>query len=155
VRQVTLLANGRSSARRTTSAVVVGGVLGACLRWGIGELFGADSLQWSTLLVNVLGSLVLGWTVSVLGMATRNGFGQHLSLAAVGAGFCGSFTTFSTFSVIVAEHLRSGSLGAAVGYVALTVVLGIVAALVGRRSSAILSSPFTSVSPKNPPGSQR
>jgi len=149
VRHVTLPADVRFRPRANIAAVVAGGVVGAVLRWTIGELMGTDALQWSTLLVNVAGSLILGWTAATLLGATRNGVPDQLPLVGLGAGFCGSFTTFSTFSVIVAEHIRAGSPGNAARYVLLTVALGIGAALIGRRIATSLPFAFGKASETN------
>jgi len=129
---VTLPANTPDPRLRVAGAVVVGGVVGASLRWFIGEAMGAESPEWPTLLVNVVGSLLLGWVASALIDANRRGVRNHLPLAAAGSGFCGSFTTFSTFSVIVANHVRAGDHANAAIYVALTVALGLSAAQLGR-----------------------
>lgn len=71
--------------------VGLGGAFGAVFRYGIGQLLVGRSFPWATLVVNVLGSLLLG--VVVFGGA---GSGTFLL---VGVGFCGAFTTFSSFSV--------------------------------------------------------
>jgi len=123
--------------------------VGAVLRWTIGELMGTNALQWSTLLVNVVGSFILGWTMATLLGAARNGVPDQLPLVGLGAGFCGSFTTFSTFSVIVAEHIRSDRPGSAAMYVVLTVSLGIGAVLIGRRIATSLPLSFGKASETN------
>ena len=74
--------------------------------------------------VNVAGSLLLGAVVG----------GDWLSpqwRTVVGIGFLGGFTTFSTFSVQVVLDLERGTGGRALGYVLVSVVLGLAAAAAG------------------------
>ena len=70
--------------------ISVGGALGAVLRYGVGQLLGKTSFPWATLLVNALGSGILG---AVVFGVTDTG-----TLLLVSVGFCGAFTTFSSFS---------------------------------------------------------
>lgn len=122
---------------RTIPAVATGGIVGAAARWGVNELIGSGELPWSTLVVNVVGSAVLGWVASALMRAQSTAvLGEQLPrpdlLVALGAGFCGAFTTFSAFAVETAQYLNTNDAGRAAIYVALTVVLGLVAAALGR-----------------------
>jgi CrcB protein len=71
--------------------VGLGGAIGAVARYLLGEAIPAESFPFGTLTVNVLGSFVLGFV-------TFLGVGEELLLF-VGTGACGSFTTFSSFSV--------------------------------------------------------
>lgn len=68
--------------------VGLGGVLGALARHLLGERI--DRRTYDTLAVNVVGSFLLG-------LLTAGPFGTTLTLA-FGTGFCGAFTTFSTFA---------------------------------------------------------
>lgn len=70
--------------------VALGAAAGAALRYLAGQLLDRR-VTWGTLLVNLLGSLLLGWLVG-------RGIGGHWQ-ALVGVGFCGGLTTYSTFSV--------------------------------------------------------
>ena len=103
--------------------IALGGVAGAAARWWVHSLWPDSSEWWATLIVNVAGSAVLGWLV-----ATEL-HGRRAAAAIVGSGFCGSFTTFSAFSLIVARYLESGRPGAGLLYTAATLGPAIAAAV--------------------------
>ena len=67
----------------------VGGAAGAVSRYLVGLALDNELFPWSTLAVNVLGSFVLG--VVLFGVSNDD------MLLLVGVGFCGAFTTFSSF----------------------------------------------------------
>ncbi|MCX2744968.1 fluoride efflux transporter CrcB [Mangrovivirga sp. M17] len=78
--------------------VGAGGFLGAILRFLIGKWLHTITLfqiPWATLLVNLLGSFVIGFT---LGIVSQNGTTLDNYKLFIVTGFCGAFTTFSTFS---------------------------------------------------------
>ncbi len=109
--------------------VALGGAVGATLRYGTGRLatlvFGAT---WpvGTLVVNVVGSLVLGFVV---------GLGERALPASVRlfvtTGLLGAFTTFSTFSVETVRLAERGELTGAAWNIALNTILGLTAAVLG------------------------
>lgn len=70
--------------------VGVGGALGAIARYVVGQVVPSRLFPWGTLVVNALGSLVLAIVLFRM-MNTE-------LLLFVGVGFCGAFTTFSSFS---------------------------------------------------------
>jgi len=107
-------------------AVAVAGSVGALCRYGLGVAVGVQSFPWTTLGINVLGSFLLG-VVLVAGPSWLSGS----TVTALTVGFLGAFTTFSTFSFETQTLLRTGRGSAAVGYVVLSVVLGVVAAAIG------------------------
>lgn len=72
-----------------------GGAIGAVLRYAVGEALPAAQFPWATLVVNVIGSFVLG-------LVAFGGVGEGAMLF-VGVGACGSFTTFSSFSFIAVD----------------------------------------------------
>jgi fluoride exporter len=107
------------------------GALGSVSRYALG-LWARNHLglafPWGTLLVNMIGSLVLGFVVT---LALSGRVSDHARLA-VAVGFCGAFTTFSTFELEVMNALLEGKNGLAVGYVIASLVLGFAAVWLGR-----------------------
>ena len=89
-------------------AIAAGGVLGATIRWAVAEAVSTGGFPWATFLVNVVGAALLAWVGAVEIEPTLG--------AALGTGFCGGMTTFSTFSVEVVELLDDGRLLVAVLY---------------------------------------
>ena len=109
----------------TTLYVAVGGMLGVLARFGIGRLtLHHESLLWSTVAINVVGSFLLGLLVA------EHWFGRDIR-EGLGVGFLGGFTTFSTFSVQAVLEVDAGEPGRAVVYVFASVVGGLVAATAG------------------------
>ena len=117
--------------------IALGGALGALARFGLSyfvQSFHGTNLPLGTLVVNVLGSFLLG-IVGAFVMA--HAAEQHLFLrAAVGVGFLGSFTTFSTFELENHTLLSDGQWLAASAYAGASVFVGLLAVhlgiLVGR-----------------------
>ena len=109
--------------------VFIGGGLGSSLRYIISKYLNASSLlPYGTFLVNVLGSLILG---VVLGYAIRTNTLNNPSNLILGVGFCGGFTTFSTFSFENYSLIRSGDYLSFSVYFFGSLILGILAVLVG------------------------
>ena len=111
------------------ACVVAGAAGGALLRYGISEYGKArGSGPAAILLINVLGSFILGGCTSAL-PPTR-------ATLMLGTGFCGSFTTFSTFSIDVMKFTQAGNLPMAAAYAVGTNVLSIGAAAAGLHLGA-------------------
>jgi fluoride exporter len=109
----------------TALLVAVGGVCGVMARYGIGKAtLHTDALLWSTVAINVAGSFLLGLLVA------ESWFSRDVR-EALGVGFLGGFTTFSTFSVQVVLDVEAGEPWRAAGYLAASVVGGIAAAACG------------------------
>lgn len=104
-----------------------GGVLGAITRYGVDtRLPGAVA----TLVVNTLGSVAVG---ALLAVTLPE---EAVAVAAVG--FCGAFTTFSSFAVEVADRLDQGDHVGAARYGGATLVLALAGVAVGTISVARL-----------------
>lgn len=110
--------------------IALGGAAGSVARAMIALSLPAR-FPWATLLVNVLGSLLIGWLMARLG-PIETGTATALRSLLV-AGFCGGFTTFSTFSWQTLEQMQKGQWGAAVANVLLSVLLCLLAVWLGFR----------------------
>lgn len=91
-------------------------------------------LPVGTLVVNVTGSLALGF---VVGLALYHGLADD-ARTVVGTGFLGAYTTFSTFSYETVRLVEDGSPGEALLNVAASLVLGLTAAAIGLAVAAAL-----------------
>lgn len=102
--------------------VGIGGFAGSVLRYGISALVAVLGIEskWpiATFTVNLLGSFLIG---TLIGWIGRSGSMIGLYLCVIG--FCGGFTTFSTFSLDVIKLLRAEQYGLGLLYVLASVVL--------------------------------
>lgn len=109
----------------TALLVGIGGLAGVMARYGITRLtMHSDALIWSTVGINVVGSFLLGLLVA------ESWFSRDVR-EAIGIGFLGGFTTFSTFSAQIVLEVDGGRPGTAIAYLLLSVVGGIAAAAAG------------------------
>lgn len=100
--------------------LVLGGSCGAVARHSLGVLMlrrAKHAFPFGTLTINLLGSLILGL---LCGMKFS---GSWYSL--LGDGFCGAFTTFSTFSLETVQLLRGHARRKAVLYLAVSLTFGV------------------------------
>lgn len=119
----------------------LGGAIGSLLRYFIGGLdyrFSGGVLPVSTLVVNVTGSLVIGF---FWGIMDRFVVSPNIRLF-IFIGVLGGYTTFSTFSLETFNLLRDGEYRIAVVNMALSVVLSIGAVFVGYLASKIMMNLF-------------
>lgn len=110
----------------TLLMVTVAGAAGVAARYGISSAFHGDLLPWTTVGINVAGSFFLGLLI-VLPLSWM----EPEVRAALGVGFLGGFTTFSTFSVQALVDFDAGDPGRALIYIAASVLLGLAAAALG------------------------
>ena len=105
--------------------VMIGGALGAALRYATALLtngFRLLTLPVGTLVVNLLGCILLGL---LTGLAERHAAIPRHTMLLLTTGLCGAFTTFSTFSAETIKALEGGQTLAAILYVAVSVVVGL------------------------------
>jgi CrcB protein len=113
-------------------AALVGGGVGAWVRYEVGRrvagFHAVQAFPWHTFGINVGGSFLLG----LLFVWVKN-HPQPFWWVLLGTGFCGGFTTFSTFSVETLTMLERGRVGLAVVYAGASVAAGLLGALVAVR----------------------
>lgn len=105
--------------------IAVGSALGGMARyWCTGaatRLFG-ETFPWGTLLINILGSFIIGLFVALTGPDGRNVVDPNIR-AFVTVGLCGGYTTFSAFSLQTMVLMQEGEWLHAGGYIVGSVVL--------------------------------
>jgi fluoride exporter len=113
----------------TLIQVAAGGALGASARYltwvGATRLFGLG-FPWGTLIVNVVGSFLMGVLIVMLAERDAMRFAPFLTV-----GLLGGFTTFSAFSLDAVTLVERGQVGAAAGYVGASVAVSITALMLG------------------------
>lgn len=121
-----------------TLAISIGAILGANARYWIGvwakELF-ATAFPLGTFIVNVLGSLLLGFLVA---LSLKRGDLSQTTLLLLGTGFMGSFTTFSTFSVESVQLMTNGNWQLALFNVAGSIALGLGGVWLGTQVARMM-----------------
>ncbi len=108
--------------------VAIGGAAGSWARFAVGRLVGASAFPWATLTVNVVGSFAMGLLAGWLAPHGQGGEAWRLLLA---VGLLGGFTTFSAFSLELAQLIERGAFAAAGLYAALSLAAGIAGLLAG------------------------
>ncbi|PKP79817.1 MAG: fluoride efflux transporter CrcB [Alphaproteobacteria bacterium HGW-Alphaproteobacteria-18] len=112
--------------------VALGGAIGASLRHGVGLLAVRHlpaGWPWGTSFVNIAGSMAMGLLIGWLALKAE-GTSQEARLF-LATGVLGGFTTFSAFSLEVANMLRSGETMKAGLYAGLSVLLSVSALFIG------------------------
>ena len=106
-------------------AMLAGGAVGAPSRYlldGYVQSKTESEFPWGTLTINAIGSLLLGL---LTGLALEHGLSETTKVV-LGTGFCGAFTTFSTFSFETVRLAGERATNAAFRNIAANVVLGTV-----------------------------
>jgi CrcB protein len=114
----------------TIMAVALGGALGSVLRYLLGGMVQRTvgmGFPIGTLTVNILGCLLVG----VLGQTFMNVEPPSALRGLLVVGFCGGFTTFSTFSFETVGLFSGGEYVRAVSYAGLSTVMCVAATLAG------------------------
>lgn len=120
---------------KTYLAVGLGSGLGSTLRYAVSLLCQAalgGYFPWGTLIVNVLGSALIGW-VSVTALSKPCRRSARWPPFFLMAGFCGGFTTFSLFSLETLYLINLGLPGLGIVYVLVSLPLWLLAAKAGER----------------------
>jgi CrcB protein len=108
--------------------VFLGGGAGSALRWYFSIMVNHSDLKWiPTLSVNVIGCFLLGLCYGLLDREIVSSPGYLL----IATGFCGGLTTFSTFSLEAVNLLRNNQYLEAIGYISVSLFLGIAMVFLG------------------------
>ncbi len=110
--------------------VILGGGIGSGLRYLISKYLNPaiSGFYLGTFVVNVVGCLVIGL---ILGASLRNEYTSPTQTALLATGFCGGFTTFSTFGLEQFLLLREGSYLPLISYTLGSLVAGVLAVWLG------------------------
>ena len=112
--------------------IALGGVLGSLARFAVAIALGLQQwdttrLPWSTLVVNLIGCLAIGIVAASAAVAAGPTWLRPFLIT----GFLGGFTTFSALALETGLLLDDGQLLVAAGYMAITMVFGLVAVRLG------------------------
>ena len=109
--------------------IFIGGGLGSVSRFIISKpLNHMQHIPYGTLLVNILGSLIIGIT---LGVAYKNAMFSQQYATLIATGFCGGFTTFSAFAFENQSLLKSGDFTTFIVYTMASIAFSILAVILG------------------------
>lgn len=107
----------------------IGGSFRHAVNLGCARYCGLE-FPWGTLIINVLGSLVMGLLSGWLAFRAGEGWSQHVRLFLT-TGILGGFTTFSAFSLDAVLLWERGAAVSAVLYVSASVLVAILALMLG------------------------
>src|SRR4051812_47716475 len=120
----------------TYIAIALGGVLGALARYVFGgwvQAHAGTTFPWGTLAVNTTGSLLLGFLAHFLeGVIAPPEWRMFATI-----GFCGAYTTFSTFTYESVRMLQTGEWKLAFAYMSSSMLLGLFAMFAGLRVAEV------------------
>jgi CrcB protein len=122
-------------------AVGAGAIVGGIARWLISELLNAgfpSGLPWGTFFVNITGSFIIGFYAAFTGPDGRL-FASAAQRQFVMTGFCGGYTTFSSFSLETVRLLAAGQLWMGSLYIGTSIVSWLAAVWLGFALATWLS----------------
>lgn len=117
----------------------IGGAIGSILRYTTGQYIAKQfphAIPTGTLLVNVIGCLLIGFLIGFFDKQQLINMQWKLLLI---TGFCGGFTTFSTFAAENYNLLTNNQIPQALFYIGLSVILGLLAVWAGLSLSKFLT----------------
>ena len=130
---------------RNYICVAIGSALGGVCRYGCALVAAAwvgDGFPWGTIFINVLGSFIIGFFASATGPDGRWLVRPEFRVFVM-IGFCGGYTTFSSFSLQTLELWQRGDALGAAANVGLSVTLCLAAVWLGHGGARALSRPPT------------
>jgi CrcB protein len=126
--------------------VMVGGALGTLARYLVSTwaLPVSSQLPWGTIIINISGSLLIGFFGTLTLASGRYPASESLRLFVM-IGLCGGYTTFSSFSLQTLDLLRTGGVGRAALNIGLSVVLCVGAVALGHVIAARINGGATQI----------
>ena len=122
--------------------IMLGGALGTAARFWcsgvIARAFG-ETFPWGTLIINVVGSFIIGFFATLTGPDGRI-FAGTTARQFVMVGICGGYTTFSSFSLQTLNLIDDGEWFGAGSNIVLSVVLCLIAVWAGHVLAASLNT---------------
>jgi len=121
--------------------VMIGSALGGGARYwcsGFAARNFGETFPWGTIIVNVVGSFIIGFFATLTGPDGRV-MASTETRQFVMVGLCGGYTTFSSFSLQTLELVRDGEMLRAGGNIALSVILCLLAVWLGHIAAASLN----------------
>jgi len=117
--------------------VFLGGGLGSIMRYGIARVMDHNKLDFpvATFTANVVSCIILGY---LIGLTLKNGISDNQKLLWM-TGFCGGFSTFSTFSGEVFKLIEGGQFFIAATYILLSLAVCVVCIWIGILLSQKMS----------------
>ncbi|MEO8113039.1 MAG: fluoride efflux transporter CrcB, partial [Phenylobacterium sp.] len=121
--------------------IALGIALGGVARYACSSLIAhsiGDAFPWGTLLVNVVGSFVIGAFATLTGPDGRWLMAPDARLF-VTVGVCGGYTTFSSFSIQTLNLIRAGEFGPAAANAGLSLGLCLISVWLGYVAGALIN----------------
>jgi len=122
--------------------IAVGSAAGGMARFwasGVTARLVGETFPWGTMLVNVVGSFIIGFVATLTAPDGRILMGSTMRLAIL-TGFCGGFTTFSSFSLQTLNLLNDGEYLQAGANIGLSVILCLAAVWAGSAVAASINA---------------
>ena len=113
--------------------VLLGGGFGSIARYLLSYFFtknNASNFPWATFIANSLGCLIIGL---LFGYIQKNSLQNETFKLLLITGFCGGFTTFSTFSLENIQFIQNQNYNLAIIYTLASILVGFLAVIIGFK----------------------
>ena len=122
--------------------IAIGSALGGMARYwcsGVAARLIGETFPWGTIVVNIAGSFIIGFFATLTGPDGRI-FADTLTRQFVMIGFCGGYTTFSSFSLQTLALVQDGEWLLASANIALSVIACLLAVWAGHALAASINA---------------